>query len=117
MRINSVSTLPVRQITNTRTNLKYKTYSNISFGISDHERRVREKTNDLTKNMGFFDKHILGGKAKANSIDDTEILAALAISPFNKLQQYTAPIDKCTNNAGIAPLIHLLFIYLNNYLY
>lgn len=94
MRINSVSTLPVRQITNTRTNLKYKTYSNISFGISDHERRVREKTNDLTKNMGFFDKHILGGKSKARQqaeriIDDEDNNTKIALERQKTINEVT----------------------------
>ena len=60
MIINSVSILPIRQITNNQNCPKYRTNSNICFGISDHKRRVTEKTNELTKDMGFIDKHILG---------------------------------------------------------
>ncbi len=74
MRINSVSTFPLQQI-NRGTNPKYHANIQISFGISEHERRVKERTNDLTKNMGFIDKHIFGGKSKARQEAEKQIEA------------------------------------------
>lgn len=73
MRINAISTIPTRQyIKSIKDNPTY--FNNqISFGISDHERRVIERTNDLTKNMGFFDKHIFGGKSKARQEAEKQI--------------------------------------------
>ena len=72
MRINSISTFSLQQ-TNKRNNQKIRTNNHISFGISEHERRVRERTNDLTKNMNFFDKHIFGGKSKARQDAEKQI--------------------------------------------
>ena len=73
MRINAISTIPTRQyIKSIKDNPTYLN-NQISFGISEHERRVIERTNDLTKNMGFLDKHIFGGKSKARQEAEKQI--------------------------------------------
>ena len=65
MRINAISTIPTIQINNRRTRQKKQINNQVSFGISEHERRVRERTEELTENLGFFDKYLFGGKSKA----------------------------------------------------
>ena len=65
MRINAISTIPIRQINNRRTRQEKQINNQVSFGISEHERRVRERTEELTENLGFFDKYLFGGKSKA----------------------------------------------------
>ena len=67
MKVYSISTIPHQQIKTIHNNKKSYSTNQITFGISEHERRVIEKTNDLTKNMGWLDKHVFGGKSKART--------------------------------------------------
>lgn len=68
MRIQAINTVPIRYINkSTKTQNSYIS-NQISFGISEHERRVKDRIDDLTKNMGFIDKYILEESLKLDKM-------------------------------------------------
>lgn len=122
MRIQAINTVPIRYINkSTKTQNSYIS-NQISFGISEHERRVKDRIDDLTKNMGFIDKYIFGGKSKARQdaekqIDkedldrDKELIRQATINEETRKRvaeqaQYTARINQLNeqNSARMAAL-------------
>lgn len=110
MRINAINTISAKPINRNIKNKNSYINNQITFGISEHERRVREKQADLTKNMGWWDKNIFGGNSKARTeaeraVDaedlarDKELIRQATINEESKKRiaqqaEYTAHINK-----------------------
>ena len=122
MRICAINTIPIKHINKNTKNQNSYVNNQITFGISEHERRVRQRTNDLTKDMGFMDKHIFGGKSKARDqaerqieaedlARDKELIRQATINEETKKrlaqqEAYTAHINKL-NEENLARMIAL----------
>ncbi len=73
MRISPITSVTVNQ-TRTTTNHSYPVKrSQITFGISEHERRIEEKVKEKTKDMSWVERNLLGGKSKARTSAEREV--------------------------------------------
>lgn len=117
MRINAINTISAKPINRNIKNRNSYINNQITFGISEHERRVREKQADLTKNMGWWDKNIFGGNSKARTeaeraVDaedlarDKELIRQATINEESKKRiaqqaEYTAHINKLNEDNAV----------------
>lgn len=110
MRISTINTITTRPINRNVKNKNLYANNQITFGISEHDRRIKERQADLTKNMGWCDKYLFGGNSKARTeaerqiekedlARDKELIRQVTINEESKKRiaqqaEYTARINK-----------------------